>query len=246
MHNVTFPNRLRAMVLGIRPSVIHTHGLSAGVPVDNLTEVGIEAWGTGLWLLASELEVAAETSGPVERWMLAWIHQELAREYDRWTDPSSALRLMMLALSASGSPGPSGAFWIQWRRNLEYLRAQLERRVLVPTPDTTEFADHCVELVAGCGGPERLREMLRSIAELGSDDPVDRTVFRPLASSIERVRLGEIVAASFAASSTACTAVESRLFDPGAHHDGLVPCGRPARSGTRRLARPMSPGSRRM
>lgn len=216
--------RLRSLVLGIRPSLVHAYGITPGAPADNLTEPGIETWRSSLEILARELDQAnGHSLGPRDGWIRQWIPTELERDQNRWTDASSMLRLLALALGTD-SAGPDGSvgrtFWMQWQRNLANLHDLLMFRAAAASADTAELVAHCRELAERDLAPGAVVALLDEVATAvanpaSTTEPDDGSVFRPLATEIDRIYLSDIVAVSFANADT-CLATQTRFYNPGA------------------------------
>jgi hypothetical protein len=215
MVGATYQTRLSAIILGIRPSASHVYGSVARTPADNLTMVGIDAWQIGLRQLQRDLRAAGELSGG-ELWIREWIDQEIGREAERWTDASSMLELLALALgpaSADASAGPRGRlFWTQWQQNVAHYRQQVEVGAAAASADSEELLEHCITLVESHGGPLSVTDDLAmaQVALGAASQPA--AVFRPLTSAVERLQLSAILGSAYD-DAPVCTAAMARLLE---------------------------------
>lgn len=215
MVRATYQKRLSALILGVRPSAGQIYGSTDRIPADNLSMLGISAWQVALGQLDAELEAASELVGG-ELWIKKWVENELERELDRWSDASTMLELLALALgpvSADPSKGPRGRmFWSQWQANIDHLATLMRTGAATPTVDTAELLAHCIELVTQHNGPESIVTALSEASD--SLGPVTRTPapFRPLTSAIERLQLSALLAAAYD-DEPACTAAMAKLLE---------------------------------
>lgn len=215
MVHATYQKRLSALILGIRPTAGHVYGSKERTPADNLTMLGIQAWRMGLRQLHTDLLASGEpTAG--DQWIQDWVTAEIDRDLHRWSDASTMLELLAVALGpASADPGhgPRGQrFWAQWQANITHLTELVGIGATTSTPDTAELIDHCVELVEAHHGPASIIEALTTIsATLG---PVDHRLaaFRPLTSAVERLQLSAILAAAYD-DEPVCTAAMAVLLE---------------------------------
>jgi len=59
----TYQSRLNALIVGIRPSLVHVSGMRNVLVADNLSHTGAVAWSTGLQMLIEDLSAEPELSG---------------------------------------------------------------------------------------------------------------------------------------------------------------------------------------
>ena len=215
MVRATYQKRLSALILGIRPSVGHVYGSTERTPADNLTMLGVQAWQVGLHQLAADLSSVPDLAGG-ELWIQQWVAAEIDREQDRWSDASTMLELLAVALGpASDDPsmGPRGRmFWAQWQNNVEHFVTLTGSGSAAATSDTAELLDHCIDLVQKHNGPEAIVDALTEVSiALG---PINRrpAPFRPLTSAIERLQLSALLAAAYD-DEPACTAAMAKLLE---------------------------------
>lgn len=215
MVRATYQKRLSALILGIRPSVSHVYGSTDRTPADNLTIVGIQAWQVALRQLNTDLLTVSELAGG-DLWIHEWVAAEVNREADRWSDASTMLEVLAVALgpaSADPTHGPRGRmFWTQWERNVHDLCTLIDTGAAATTSDTVELLAHCITLVEQHDGPASIVDALTEASLcLG---PVNRgpAAFRPLTSAVERLQLSAILAAAYDDEPT-CTAAMARLLE---------------------------------
>lgn len=215
MVRATYQKRLSALILGIRPSVSHVYGSTDRTPADNLTMIGVEAWQFGLRQLNTDLLTVSELAGG-DLWIQEWVTAEIDREVDRWSDASTMLEVLAIALgpaSADPSSGPRGRmFWAQWDRNVDHLCTLIDTGAATTTSDTAELLGHCIALVEQHYGPERIVDALTEASlSLG---PINRgpAAFRPLTSAVERLQLSALLAAAYDDEPT-CTAALAKLLE---------------------------------
>ncbi len=209
--------RFSALVSGIRPSIASLPGdPSVGyIPAANLTTLAIEGWRMGLETLRGGLVDTIEpTMG--ESWLLDWVGRELERDASRWEDSSSVLEELAISIGPA-SAGPEAAvftarFWEQWQKNLDALIERGEARRSFHSDDTEELWLACRAYAGALYAPAGLLDRLDRIATLDTDRCPGRP-YRSLASSVERVQIGAILAAG-ASQDQACTAMERRVFNP--------------------------------
>lgn len=225
MLRATYQKRLGAIILGIRPSVGHLYGGARRAPIDNLTMVGIQAWQFGLdQLLADLLAVSEPTAG--DCWIQEWLEQELERERHRWSDASTMLEHLAVALGPTGPDpidGPLGrVFWKQWDQNLEHLSMMLRSGAASRTHDTADYLQHCLHLVQQHDGPDTTVAALADVAREAG--PVNRSPapFRPLTSIVERLQLSAILAAAYD-DAPSCTGTLARLLEQRAPSPSCQP-----------------------
>ena len=215
MVRATYQERLSALILGVRPSVGHVYGSTDRTPADNLTMIGVEAWQLALHQLSTDLQTLPSLSGG-EVWIQGWVTDEIEREQARWSDASTMLELLAVALgpaSADPSRGPRGRmFWTQWERNVEHLCTLIGTGAAATTSDTAELLEHCIALVEKHYGPETIVDALTEASlTLG---PINRgpAPFRPLTSAVERLQLSAILASAYDDEPT-CTAAMAKLLE---------------------------------
>lgn len=225
--DTTYQTRARALLLGIRPSIADSVVPSQRPQADNLSLIGIDSWRAALHMLLNDIGANADLA-PSERWIGGWAERELKRDNVRWRDASSWLELLVLALTpmegASEAHQPGRVFWSQWQQNTANLLEAMQGGSTVATGDTAELAEHCRMLIEAVEGPVQLADGMAIIASLGAEPDSDVRVFRPLATSIERLQLSSIIAASFD-HGPVCVATESRLFE---NRPAPRPCRLPA------------------
>jgi hypothetical protein len=215
MVRATYQKRLSALILGIRPSVGHLYGSTERTPADNLTMLGVQAWQVGLRQLASDLSAAPELAGS-ELWIQQWVATEIDREHSRWSDASTMLELLALALgpaSADPSEEPRGRmFWAQWQNNVNHFVTLTGSGAAAAASDTAELLSHCIDLVQQHAGPETIVNALTE-ASLAIGPMNGRPApFRPLTSAIERLQLSALLAAAYD-DEPACTAAMAKLLE---------------------------------
>ena len=215
MVRATYQRRLSGIILGIRPTVSHVYGSTERTPADNLTMVGVEAWRMALRQLQRDLVDADELAGG-EQWIREWTTEEIEREAGRWSDASSMLELLAVALgpaTADASKGPrSRLFWTQWQQNLAHYLRQVETGAAAPSADTAELIAHCIDIIGQHNGPQAMIDDL--VAAQGALGPVSRAPapFRPLVSAVERLQLSAILAAAYD-EEPVCTAAMAKLLE---------------------------------
>lgn len=126
-------DRLRALALGIRPSVAVACGADARGGVDLLDAAGITGWRVGVRLIGDEAANGVRPNHPV---LGDWAPAELEADARRWRHLASFVDPLRQAVTARPPDADLDAedaarFWQGWRRNLEHARELLPTGLVV-------------------------------------------------------------------------------------------------------------------
>ncbi len=216
MIRATYQKRLAALILGLRPNAAHIYGVDRRISVDNLTANGLEAWSTGLRMIAEDLADPSVQLTPTETWIADWVDLEIQRDAQRWADGSTVLELLALSLGPT-SLDPSHLrperFWSAWTQNLHEHRTRLDTGRTTVAGDSADLARHCRELAISHEAPEGMVELLNNVATATRTVRHQPEVFRPLTTPGERLQLSAMLASAYSIGARGCAAAEARLLE---------------------------------
>lgn len=216
MIRATYQKRVSALILGLRPTAAHIYGVDKRFSVDNLRSNGLAAWTAGLQMLADDLADPSVQLTATELWIADWVDTEIGRDAVRWSDASTALELLALAI------GPAAldptylrpeSFWSAWTQNLHEQRTHIDTGRTWVSGDTTSLAAHCGELARNHGAPDGMIALLGNLETVARPIRHQPEVFRPLTTPAERLQLSAILASAYSIGANGCAAAEARLLE---------------------------------
>ena len=152
--------RLRALVQGVRPSVLAAVGIDAA-PFDLLDGDGITGWRLGLQCLAGGFDGTPDGSDAIA--LEAWVDREIDKEQFRWGNALTVVRALDTALESTPASDYGGRFIRTWSSNLRWTERRCRHGQCRLEGDVTSPATRIRSRLRGVTGSDQILRPLATI-----------------------------------------------------------------------------------